>query len=51
MEHVAQRDCGVPFFEIFKNHLDTALDNLLWVSLLEQMDLEVPSNLNHPVIL
>lgn len=46
MEHVAQRDCGVPFFEIFKNHLDTALDNLL-----EQMDLEVPSNLNHPVIL
>ena len=46
MEHVAQRDCGVSFFEIFKNHLDTALDNLL-----EKMDLEVPSNLNHPVIL
>lgn len=30
--------------------IQPALDNLLWVSLLEQMDLEVPSNLN-PVIL
>jgi len=41
--------------EILKSHLDAALGNWLWVTLLEQGvgpdDLQVPSNHNHPVIL
>jgi len=33
--------------EISKSYLDVALGLLLWMSLLEQMDPEVPANLSH----
>lgn len=43
------------FLEAFKSHLDVVMGTLLWVSLIEQewdqMDPEVPSNLNHSVVL
>lgn len=55
MEKIAQKICGVPSLEIFKIHLGMILGTLLRVSLLEQvldkMDLGVPSNLSHFVIL
>lgn len=55
LAQVAQRGCGLSSLEVSRSHLDMVTNTLLWVSLLEQrldqMDTEVPSNLNHPLIL
>jgi len=55
VEKIAQKICGVTSVEIFKIHLGMILGTLLGVSLLEQvldkMDLGVPSNLSHFVVL
>jgi len=55
VETIAQKICGVTSLEIFKIHLGMILGTLLGVSLLEQvldkMDLGVPSNLSHFVVL
>jgi len=53
--HRLPRGCGASSLEIFQSHLDIGLATLLCMSLLEQelgcMDPEVPSNLNHTVML
>ena len=49
------RGCGVSSLEIFHSHVDVDLGILLWVFPLEQevvqRDPDVPSNLNHSLIL